>query len=528
LAAAEVVVLPYNLLLSKSSRQAVGLSLKECLVLIDEAHNLPEAIRSLNSCQLPLSSAKAALDQLEAYINRYAERLAGRNLYYLGQLRKCIKAFVHHLHKDPQKAIFKSAGEFLMDLKLDNVNFFKITSYLDRSRLPQKILGFADSTKWQIQNNKEFSRHISALSIVHLFISKLTSTAKLGKIITEWPKVDIDSRSDRMTVEPCLRFVALDPSIHFQNVVDESLATALVGGTLRPFSHVAAELLDPTFLLDATQADSVVESSNHDSFITYSTPILTTFSCDHIVPKSNVLLRFMSTGPSDRITLDFRHQSRGRHDIIDELGLSIVRIAQVVPAGMVIFLPSYSYEAQLVRRWKDTGLWNTLNQTKRIHREPKRSSDAETVLDAYCNDAYKSGSVLLSVVAGKMSEGINFSDDMARCVMVVGLPYPDITDPELKEKMDTIDSTPGGISGREYYHNLCMRAVNQSVGRAIRHANDYASILLADQRYSMDHRVQASLPSWLTRNPDLNSKSFHSTLCAVESFFATKKNMNGF
>ena len=38
------------------------------------------------------------------------------------------------------------------------------------------------------------------------------------------------------------------------------------------------------------------------------------------------------------------------------------------------------------------------------------------------------------------------------------------------------------MSGNSYYQNLCMRAVNQSIGRAIRHANDYAAILLVDRR----------------------------------------------
>lgn len=42
----------------------------------------------------------------------------------------------------------------------------------------------------------------------------------------------------------------------------------------------------------------------------------------------------------------------------------------------------------------------------------------------------------------------------------------------------------GTVSGKSYYQNLCMRAVNQSIGRAIRHANDWAAIVLVDRRYA--------------------------------------------
>ena len=101
-----------------------------------------------------------------------------------------------------------------------------------------------------------------------------------------------------------------------------------------------------------------------------------------------------------------------------------------------------------------------------------------------------------------MSEGINFANDMARCVLVVGLPYPDITDPEMQEKMKSLDKEfkengGNGINGQSYYHNLCMRAVNQSIGRAIRHAQDYAAVVLCDQRYSTDARIWRALPKWL-------------------------------
>lgn len=47
-----------------------------------------------------------------------------------------------------------------------------------------------------------------------------------------------------------------------------------------------------------------------------------------------------------------------------------------------------------------------------------------------------------------------------------------------------------------HYENLCMKAVNQSIGRAVRHKDDYATVLLLDNRYSRTH-IQAALPNWM-------------------------------
>ena len=55
----------------------------------------------------------------------------------------------------------------------------------------------------------------------------------------------------------------------------------------------------------------------------------------------------------------------------------------------------------------------------------------------------------------------------------------------------------GRLPGQVHYENLCMKAVNQSIGRSIRHAQDYASIVLVDQRYQRGS-VQSKLPQWIS------------------------------
>jgi Helicase C-terminal domain len=120
----------------------------------------------------------------------------------------------------------------------------------------------------------------------------------------------------------------------------------------------------------------------------------------------------------------------------------------------------------------------------------------------------------------------------------------------LKEKMSAMDraatatttATTGGgvgvsnnktsITGQAYYHNLCMRAVNQSVGRAIRHAHDYAAVVLVDARYRSDQRVWNGLPGWLkkgasktyfSKQQDGEDSSLEARLHEIQDFFARRE-----
>ena len=90
----------------------------------------------------------------------------------------------------------------------------------------------------------------------------------------------------------------------------------------------------------------------------------------------------------------------------------------------------------------------------------------------------------------------------------------------LVERMAHLDRVQGQGAGREYYTNLCMKAVNQSVGRAIRHINDYATILLLDGRFAKAG-VRKRLPQWIGDRLAV-SGSCDEAIRSVNTFFGAR------
>ena len=82
--------------------------------------------------------------------------------------------------------------------------------------------------------------------------------------------------------------------------------------------------------------------------------------------------------------------------------------------------------------------------------------------------------------------------------MVVGMPYANKKDVILQERMRFADSQSIG-AGSELYRNMCIKAVNQTIGRAFRHKKDWAVVVLADCRYSQPSTLSRITPWIATR-----------------------------
>lgn len=408
---------------------------------------------------------------------------------------------------------------------IDQINIYELIQYIQESKLAYKIESYVAHVENEDESKKPGLSKASS-PVLHALVSflvALTNLSSEGRIF--YQKIRGPNTTDVK-----LTYLLLSPTHAFSSIVSSARAVVLAGGTMSPFQDYKDQLF-PT--LDAAK--------------------VTSLSCGHVIPPENLCVWTLASSHPESPPFEFSFKQRGNRDMMAQLGLAILNVCNIVPDGVVVFFPSYGYLDEMVGVWQQRQdgssqtTWDRLQARKSIFRDGKsESSDdvlrdySEAILGTRPAGDRRTGALLLSVVGGKMSEGINFSDRLGRCVIVVGLPYPNIASPDWKAKLEYIESATearlvsGGQSkvdataqakqaARDFYENACMRAVNQSIGRAIRHRGDYAAIILVDRRYGTD-RIRSKLPGWIRDGlqQDSHEKGIGALMGALGSFFRKK------
>ena len=164
--------------------------------------------------------------------------------------------------------------------------------------------------------------------------------------------------------------------------------------------------------------------------------------------------------------------------------------------------------------WNNSGIHNNWNkqsiQSGRNQRmtaedddtieERAKSLENEFYRQIDFKDGGKGKCMVFAVCRGKLAEGINFKDRYGRAVIMVGLPFAPAKDPRVviqKNRLDkSIQTNTGSLSGQAWYTQTAMRAINQAIGRVIRHKKDWGAIFLVDYRYSQPG-LTALLSKWV-------------------------------
>ncbi|KAJ2069548.1 ATP-dependent DNA helicase chl1 [Coemansia sp. S155-1] len=524
---AQVVALPYNTLLSRSARQAMGISLTGNVVIIDEAHNLVDTILAIHSIALDWRTVRALLEMVQMYFTKYWRRLKGSNVTYIRQtiaLLKSLNKFMQSTTTDSNTRVV-SVNEFLTLAHADHINVYKIDRYLRESKLGRKLNMFSGrlgqngsvvTTKRPTTVVRETVAGPAPATAVAAFEAFMECLGKPDRTGSRLVIRTIPSKDSGTEVE--LKYLQLDPSEAFGEICAEARAVVLAGGTMKPANDVVEQLLPSRNETQLTQ-DYKLDPAN-----------ARLFAWSHVVDRSHICSVVVGSGPTGT-PLRFAHGDQGDATKLREAGLALAALCQVIPGGVVAFFPSYALLDRMYRNWTAAGIVDRIAKRKPVFVESSTSSGDVLELYSACIKAVGStGALLLSVVGGRLSEGINFSDNLGRAVVMVGVPFPSLASPELAERLAYYEgiggaqSTTSGVIGsmgpraKELYESLCMRAVNQSIGRAIRHRKDYAAIVFLDARY-VEQRISRKLPNWIVGSSASNATAFGPALAQVSLFF---------
>ncbi|XP_028823273.1 LOW QUALITY PROTEIN: ATP-dependent DNA helicase DDX11 [Denticeps clupeoides] len=549
LPAAQLVVLPYQTLLHGVMRRASGIQLQGQVVIIDEAHNLTDTLTAIHSVEVTGVQLCKAHSQLTQYLSRYRTRLKAKNLMYIKQILFVLEGLVNTLggkvgenpnsRRTEPGTELQTINDFLFRAQIDNINLFKVQRYFEKSSISRKLGSFVEhydgaAVHLHASSSREKRRpdglglflqslhaeprpvpsqdhkgaeeephtRSSPMMLVESFLSALTSANKDGRVVIQ---------RHECVARCSVRFLLLNAALHFAELLKDCRSVIIAGGTMQP----VAEFRDHLLISAGVQKERITE-----------------FSCGHVIPPENILPIVLCVGPSGQ-ELEFTFQTRDTPKMMEEAGRVLCNLCHIVPGGVVCFFPSYEYEERILGHWQSSGVLQRLSVKKKIFQEPKKASRVDQVLSEYSRCVKLSigtgsgltGGLLFSVVGGKMSEGINFSDDLGRCVVMVGMPYPNIKSPELQEKISYLNKNMPHVDGRSpgssLVENLCMKAVNQSIGRAIRHRGDYACVVLLDRRFSRTATLQ-KLPGWIRPHARTHS-SFGTAFASIRRFFLEKK-----
>ncbi|CAE6498574.1 unnamed protein product [Rhizoctonia solani] len=529
---AELVTLPYNLLLQKRAREALGIDLTDQVVIVDEAHNLIDTILAVHT--MPVSSAiiRVSKTQVDLYRSKFRNRLKTRHVVHLTRLSVLLTALQNFTEawinggagatenkqsntsggnkKPPQEEMF-GVAEFIRMLgaHAENINPLEIEKYLRESKIARKISGYSDkladaAAASDPSKRAANSRRKGATPPLHAIESLLLALANPD----EDGRIFLSRIGSPGAETSQLKYQLLNPSTHFREVVEKARSVVLAGGTMSPIGDF------------------------HTQLFSYLAPErLVVYSCGHVVPKSNIKTIVLGKGPRSKL-LEFKFGARGDEELIAELGQTVLNITNLVPNGFVVFLPSYAFLSLVKVAWSkgDNKILERLGKKKKVFYEPQENGDVESVLREFSAAANspaegQTGAILFAVVGAKLSEGLNFSDGLARAVAIVGLPFANLGSAELQARMKYVrehSSNPSGTdAGKELYENLCMRATNQSIGRAIRHRGDWAAIIFIDQRYGTP-RIRSKLPGWIGTDLEVTDK-FGDAMKHLGEFFRSKK-----
>uniref|UniRef100_A0A8C7H9T3 Regulator of telomere elongation helicase 1 n=1 Tax=Oncorhynchus kisutch TaxID=8019 RepID=A0A8C7H9T3_ONCKI len=511
---AEIIFMPYNYLLDPKSRRAHNIELKGAVVIFDEAHNVEKMCEESTSFDLTpydLASAIDAVDKLLAEQAKEAGRGDVSEDFNMESINGGLKLDITTIAKIkqilldleaaidsydvPDKGITKP-GSFIYEL-------FQTAHLTFDTRTPifealEQITGYLAGKPGIFMNTTGLQKLADIIQLVfcvdtqegnkgaNMPLNMQSSTTKfkvhIHKDTSHHQKkqnTDVWSSSSSKKQGNVLSYWCFSPGFSMQELVRQGVRSIiLTSGTLSPLSSFTSEM---------------------------QIPFPVCLENPHVIQHDQIFVSIIDRGP-DGVQLSSAFDRRFVPENMASLGNTVVNLGRVVPHGLLVFFPSYPVMDKTLEFWRANGHADRIENIKPMFVEPRGKGTFTEIIDGYydkVNDSKSKGGSFFAVCRGKASEGLDFADTYGRGVIITGLPFPPRMDPRVILKMQYLDEmcrkkTPGVqyLSGQNWYRQQASRAVNQAIGRVIRHRDDYGAIFLCDHRFkSTDARAQ--LPSWI-------------------------------
>ena len=533
------------------------------IVIFDEAHNIIENILQCANTDINSNELLALLISLFLYYNKYKTKLNPTNNLCIRQIVTIIKIFLNYINKliegkddesiniinkneEKEDYINIKLSDFTIENKLNNYDFYKLIKFIDDSELSNKVQWSLQKEINNIKSDKknEYSKKIfetlhpqikkyvnitndNCLNFLNKNLQILISSNPLNKfclLLLGILNIDDDGILFFDKKGNKLKFILINPTRDFNNLIKDVKCLIFIGGTMKPFDDY------------------------YNLFPTINKNKILTFEGEHIINKGSILPFILCNNilcNNEIFTFTYESMKNNSEMNIHYL-LKVVNIYYELfkekinknGTGIVVFFQSYDFISKIIeynnknKILKDDS--NNLFYEKKNEENDEINEKNKNIFELFSINIKekKQVSVLFGVMGGKLSEGINFKNELCRLLIIVGMPFSNIKSIEIKEKMKYYDklynNKKSSINGNDYYENLCMKNTNQTIGRCIRNYYDFASIVLIDNRFSYN-KYYNKLPKWVIRegkNIIKNKKDFDNHLIRIKDFLNIKMNNN--
>jgi len=408
--------------------------LQKTILIVDEAHNLPETAVDIASRRLSLFVLKQAELEAKKYNNEE------------------VTSFVNFFRNEIEKMT-------------ENLNREKIISPESIIEIIQKQGGIADP--------RDFFEHLHEVgnSIRRSLLVEGKRPRSyihgMSEFLLRWLETLGDesfvnvasSYTTRENVKTAkLEIVALDPSKVTAPVFSSTYSNIIMSGTLQPL-----------------QAYSRLTKLPED---TVQCVVPSPFSKEHVLA---VVCLGVSTAMEKRTPAMYQ-------TIIKR----VTEVLENTPANTGIFAASFEVLNALVAEGLETALDKPL-----FHERRGMSSKAnEKMVTEFKACGERDGAVFLGVQGGRTSEGVDFPGNQMNSVIIVGVPYAEPT-PRVKAQIGYYEKIFPKL-GREYGYVLpAMKKASQAAGRPIRTLEDRGAMVFLDYRFATSY-CRSYLPSWIS------------------------------